>query len=895
MKDILGQISRQTLECANFIRDYSDKKSFWKRLGKNVISETNDTIKRYNDVLDALMQNFRDQVTHDVAIYIHHTSEILEFNGMAYADSAGLDTTKQCQPGTRKGILSDIMKWINDSGEDVPRVLWLSGPAGTGKSSIAHTIANSFIGVGGLGSCYCFDQNEKDRHKKVFTTIARDLADRHPEMRRALADAVKNQTALKTTSDVIQQWQKLLIEPLGKLSESPVGPVVIVIDALDESGEVETRSNLLRILSGKLRDQTITHITKLPKNFRIIVTSRPLRDIQNSFAGVQHIRRKSMDDIPLEVAERDICTYISQELEGLPDFGSEKFTALAKKANGLFQWARLACKSIKEPPLSSSSIKFFNDIVSRDGVKREHLLYDMYDLILKQIIPKDEHADPELRQTQLAMFHSVIGQILGTAEPLPLNSLDAMRSHFTDESKYYEVKDIIEHMGSLLSGTTDPSMPIRPLHASFRDFLTDQSHSKEFFVDMPKVQRNLAFASLGVMKDGLSFNICGLKSSYLPNSEDPDLRKRVKTALPLIARWLKGHTGYEDASSAALDVQRFIQVFGGIILHSTSHLYVSALPFSPLNSALSKIFSARFQNSLRVASGRDINWTAVQTVISGYTGGVNSVSFSPWDASTGKPVGEPANSNSITSVSLSPDGTRFATGSKDGTVQLLDAVTGRPVGEPLEGHTDCVRSVSFSPDGTRIVSCSDDETVRLWDAGTGKPVGEPLLGHTSCVISVSFSPDGTRIVSGSIDKTVRLWDAGTGKPVGEPLEGHTELVWSVLFSPGGTRIVTGSKDKTVRPWDAGTGQLVGEPFCGHTGEVKSVSFSPDGTRIVSGSDDKTVRLWDAVTGKPVGEPLKGHTSWVNSVSFSPDGTQHCVWLDRWHYLAVGSRNRAASQ
>jgi WD40 repeat protein len=114
---------------------------------------------------------------------------------------------------------------------------------------------------------------------------------------------------------------------------------------------------------------------------------------------------------------------------------------------------------------------------------------------------------------------------------------------------------------------------------------------------------------------------------------------------------LQGHTGYEGASSVAVDVQRFIQVFGGMFLHSTSHLYVSALPFSPLNSALSKTFPARFPNSLRLASGRNINLTAVQTVISEHTRGV-------------------------TSVSLSPDGTRIATGSYDRTVRMWDAATG---------------------------------------------------------------------------------------------------------------------------------------------------------------------------------------------------------------------------
>ncbi|KAG2097995.1 uncharacterized protein F5147DRAFT_816272 [Suillus discolor] len=193
-------------------------------------------------------------------------SKIVEFSVMAYAETAGLDIMKQCLPGTRTDILSDIMGWTNNSRDDIPRVIWLSGPAGTGKSAIAHTIASPFIGAGGLGSCYCFDRNTDDRHKKVFSTIARDLADRHPEMRRALADAVQNANALKTTADVVQQWQKLLIEPLGKLSESPVGPVMIIIDALDESGKAaETRSDLLCILAGKLRDPTIIHITKLPK------------------------------------------------------------------------------------------------------------------------------------------------------------------------------------------------------------------------------------------------------------------------------------------------------------------------------------------------------------------------------------------------------------------------------------------------------------------------------------------------------------------------------------------------------------------------------------------------------------------------------------------------------
>lgn len=149
-----------------------------------------------------------------------------------------------------------------------------------------------------------------------------------------------------------------------------------------------------------------------------------------------------------------------------------------------------------------------------------------------------------------------------------------------------------------------------------------------------------------------------------------------------------------------MDVQRFIQVFGGVILHSTPHLYVSALPFSPLNSTISRKCTTKFLNTLRVSSGRNKNWTAAQTVIRGHTGYVYSVSFSP-------------------------DGARIATGSDDCTVRLWDAVTGQPIGKPLRGHTSSVTSVSFSPDDTRIVTGSDDKTVRFPPSNPRAPITLP--------------------------------------------------------------------------------------------------------------------------------------------------------------------------
>jgi hypothetical protein len=46
-----------------------------KRLGKDILSETNDIIKQYSNTLDGLMQQFRDQVDRDVAVFIRRTGK----------------------------------------------------------------------------------------------------------------------------------------------------------------------------------------------------------------------------------------------------------------------------------------------------------------------------------------------------------------------------------------------------------------------------------------------------------------------------------------------------------------------------------------------------------------------------------------------------------------------------------------------------------------------------------------------------------------------------------------------------------------------------------------------------------------------------------------------------
>jgi WD40 repeat protein len=72
------------------------------------------------------------------------------------------------------------------------------------------------------------------------------------------------------------------------------------------------------------------------------------------------------------------------------------------------------------------------------------------------------------------------------------------------------------------------------------------------------------------------------------------------------------------------------------------------------------------------------------------------------------------------------------------------------------GHTDHVVTVAWSPDGTRIASGSNDGTAQVWDAANGGN-GYTYRGHVGRVNTVAWSPDGTRIASGSADQTVQVW------------------------------------------------------------------------------------------------------------------------------------------
>ena len=53
-------------------------------------------------------------------------------------------TREPCTTGTREEILKEIIAWAEVTSADSPPVFWLTGQAGSGKTTIAYTVAQHF-------------------------------------------------------------------------------------------------------------------------------------------------------------------------------------------------------------------------------------------------------------------------------------------------------------------------------------------------------------------------------------------------------------------------------------------------------------------------------------------------------------------------------------------------------------------------------------------------------------------------------------------------------------------------------------------------------------------------------------------------------------------------------
>ena len=119
---------------------------------------------------------------------------------MRYSRNARFNSGKICLPDTQMAILDKVFQWVaSDSisaGDGQRKTIFvLHGMAGTGKSSIANTVAVRLSAMKRLGASFCFSRDDRlNRNaENMFSTIARGMADMDPCFKVKLGEALYEQ------------------------------------------------------------------------------------------------------------------------------------------------------------------------------------------------------------------------------------------------------------------------------------------------------------------------------------------------------------------------------------------------------------------------------------------------------------------------------------------------------------------------------------------------------------------------------------------------------------------------------------------------------------------------------------------------------------------------------
>ena len=429
---------------------------------------------------------------------------------------------KGCLKGTRGTALDDIELWARDF--DKSPVYWLNGLAGTGKTTIAHTIAERLFADGKLGASFFCSRDFQDRSdlQLIFPTLAVQLARNYTEFRSAFVPLAQSDPGIAHES-LYNQMSKLITEPLRESGTS----TVIVIDALDECKDDETASAILSVL-GRL-------VSKVPM-VKFLLTGRPEPRIQTGFRlpllkkvtnvfvlhGIDPCFVSNDTKLFLKHSFLEMAEYRSG-LDGWPT--NEEVDHLCERAGGLFVYAVATIKFIEKqgtnPRRQLDLLLQSPESSAREAkinFKTNTSLDSLYASILKGAFGDDDDPDNDPR------MRLVLSVVILAANPLSPSSVARLLGFDVEE-----VFPLLSSAQSLLILQGDVDCPVRPFHKSFPDFITDPNRctNPRFHISPPNYHSRVLIACLNLMDRTLEKNMCKLPDG-VTNSDVGDLKERAE-------------------------------------------------------------------------------------------------------------------------------------------------------------------------------------------------------------------------------------------------------------------------------------------------------------------------------------------------------------------------------
>ena len=519
---------------------------------------------------------------------------------MDYTADAGHDggDRRGCLEGTRKSVLKDIELWLTS--EHGQRVFWLNGLAGTGKSTIAQTFADTTFMGGKLGASFFCSRDFEDRSnlKRIFPTLAFQLACHYPHFRKELLRVLKERPNAGQGS-LCSQMEKLVVGPL-KVAQIPT---LIIVDALDECKDNEPASTILSILS--------RYVDQIPA-VKFFITGRPEPRIRSGFrleSLVPITEVLKLHEVKPEAVDRDIGLFFKTQLANLArdrsDFDlTEEWPSpsdvkiLCKKAAGFFIYASTVVKFVasESDPLVER-LALITSLPESTYEEGKSGVDQLYTKVLQQAF---SHAHVDTHQKYLH-FQIVVGTVLLLFNPLSMQGLSELMGSNTQR-----IRSTVRSLHSLLLVPENIEDPIRIFHKSFPDFLTssDRCQDKQLLVQPINHHTKILLACLRLMEERLK-NICNLDDYTVPREiKDFDTCKKacIGNALEYACQFWTRHLLEIPSSSPDIEeVQRKIEKFFRVhllhwieVLALTGHLSVGVYAMNDVEEWCNMVSSMVF-------------------------------------------------------------------------------------------------------------------------------------------------------------------------------------------------------------------------------------------------------------------------------------------------------------
>jgi len=384
-----------------------------------------------------------------------------------------------CQPETQTKILRDIRSWVDSRSS--ARVCWLSGPAGAGKTTVAHTIAAEYDQRRQLAATFFFWRKTGDRDdiRRLVPTLAYQIAQKVPSAKEAMETRLNPNDPSRVP----------LRDPLSNLSledqlstfliatVNPSVPDLVVIDGLDECA---SQDGIYRLIEWILKRSP----------FRFLLTSRREPGIEASFSPDPSRGYTNALVLSLTESKCDIRKYIVEELGNLWRIqrrlkdreqllwpSESDLTKLVEQSEGLFVYAATAVRHIRGKGSPENRLE--------DVLKLHKGLDKLYIQVIEEASDWDH-------------FSTVMGALLYLRYPLNVKDLSIILHPLHGHLTISGIRSALGGCHSILAITNDDA-PIKPYHASLRDFLTDQSRSQSLFYPPATCHGRLMVACLSAI------------------------------------------------------------------------------------------------------------------------------------------------------------------------------------------------------------------------------------------------------------------------------------------------------------------------------------------------------------------------------------------------------------